>query len=63
MWAACSGSAAIRAQLIQSLILDLVGPTPDILDLLELEGRTEEASELREELLDRPPTAGTRPVS
>jgi hypothetical protein len=50
-----STSAQIRSQLIQALSLDLVGPTPDILAQLELEGRTEEAAELREELLDRPP--------
>ena len=50
-----STSAQIRNQLIQALSLDLVGPTPDILAQLELEGRTEEAAELREELLDRPP--------
>ena len=50
-----STSAQIRSQLIQALSLDLVGPTPDILAQLELEGRTEEATELREELLDRPP--------
>jgi hypothetical protein len=50
-----STSAQIRSQLIQALSLDLVGPTPDILAQLELEGRTGEAAELREELLDRPP--------
>lgn len=48
-------SAHVRSQLIQALTLDLVGPSPDILDQLELEGRTEEATELRDELLDRPP--------
>lgn len=48
-------SAQVRSQLIQALTLDLVGPTPDILAQLELEGRTEEATELRDELLDRPP--------
>mgnify|MGYP003340256900 CR=1 FL=1 len=48
-------SAQVRHQLIQALSLDLVGPTPDILAELELDGRTQEASELREELLDRPP--------
>jgi hypothetical protein len=45
----------VRHQLIQALTLDLVGPTPDILAQLELEGRTEEAAELRDEVLDRPP--------
>ena len=35
-----------RSQLIQTLTLDLVGPTPDVFAHLELEGRTEEASEL-----------------
>jgi hypothetical protein len=40
-----STSAQIRSQLIQALSLDLVGPTPDILAQLELEGRTEEAAE------------------
>ena len=58
-----STSAHVRSRLIQALTLDLVGPTPDILAQLELEGRAEEAAELREELLDRPPTVGTRPVS
>jgi len=48
-------SAEVRSQLIQALTLDLVGPTPDILDQLELDGRTEEAAELRDEVLDRPP--------
>ncbi|MFN7899049.1 MAG: helicase-related protein, partial [Synechococcaceae cyanobacterium] len=48
-------SAQVRSQLIQALTLDLVGPTPDILDQLELDGRTEEAAELRDEVLDRPP--------
>ena len=48
-------SAQVRSQLIQALTLDLVGPTPGILAQLELEGRTEEAAELRAELLDRPP--------
>jgi hypothetical protein len=48
-------SAQIRSQLIQALTLDLVGPTPDILAQLELQERTEEATELREEVLDRPP--------
>ncbi|MCX5969683.1 MAG: hypothetical protein NTV57_19020 [Cyanobacteria bacterium] len=50
-----TSSAQVRSQLIQALTLDLVGPTPDILVQLELEGRTEEAAELRSELLDRPP--------
>jgi hypothetical protein len=48
-------SAAVRDQLIQALELDLVGPSPALLAQLEAEGRTEEATELREELLDRPP--------
>jgi hypothetical protein len=48
-------SAQVRSQLIQSLSLDLVAPTPGILAQLELEGRTEKAAELREEVLDRPP--------
>jgi hypothetical protein len=56
-------SAAVRSQLIQALELDLVGPTPGLLAQLEAEGQSQEATELREELLDRPPTAGTRPVS
>jgi hypothetical protein len=56
-------SAQIRNQLIQALTLDLVGPTPDVLAQLALQGQSQEATELREELLDRPPTAGTRPVS
>ena len=55
MSVAMTTSAQVRHQLIQALTLDLVGPTPDILAQLELEERTEEASELREELLDRPP--------
>lgn len=50
-----TSSAQVRHQLIQALTLDLFGPTPDILAQLELNGRTEEASELREEILDRPP--------
>ena len=50
-----TSSAQVRSQLIQALVLDLVGPTPGILAQLELEGRAEEASELRAELLDRPP--------
>ena len=50
-----STSAQIRSQLIQALSLDLVGPTPDILAQRELDGQTEEAAELREELRDRPP--------
>jgi hypothetical protein len=48
-------SAQIRNQLIQALNLDLVGPTPDVLAQLALQGRTEEATELRGEVLDRPP--------
>jgi hypothetical protein len=48
-------SAQVRRQLIQALTLDLVGPTPDLLDQLASDGRTEEAAELRDELLDRPP--------
>ena len=36
--------------------LDLVGPTPEILAQLALQGRGEEATELREEVLDRPPS-------
>ena len=48
-------SPAVRDQLIQALELDLVGPSPTLLAQLEAEGRTEEATELREELLDRPP--------
>ena len=40
---------------MQALELDLVGPSPTVLAQLEAEGRGEEASELREELLDRPP--------
>ena len=48
-------SAAVREQLIQALELDLVGPSPALLAQLEAEGRTEEATELREELRDRPP--------
>lgn len=48
-------SAQIRSQLIQALTMDLVGPTPKILDHLELEGRAGEAAEIREEVLDRPP--------
>ena len=48
-------SAAVRDQLIRALELDLVGPTPALLAELDAEGRGEEASELREELLDRPP--------
>jgi len=50
-----STSAAVREQLIQALELDLVGPTPGLLAQLEAEGQTQEATELREELLDRPP--------
>ncbi len=41
-------SAQVRHQLIQALTLDMVGPNPDILVQLELEGRAEEAAELRE---------------
>jgi hypothetical protein len=52
---AMTTSAQVRHQLIQALTLDLVGPTPHILAQLELEERTEEASELRDEVLDRPP--------
>ncbi|MFN6131664.1 MAG: hypothetical protein ACK46L_01920 [Synechococcaceae cyanobacterium] len=48
-------SAAVRSQLIQALELDLVGPTPGLLAQLEAEGQSQEATELREELLDRPP--------
>ena len=48
-------SAQIRNQLIQALTLDLVGPTSDVLAQLALQGRTEEATEPREEVLDRPP--------
>jgi hypothetical protein len=50
-----TNSALVRSHLIQALTLDLVGPTPGILAQLELDGRTEEAAELRAELLDRPP--------
>ena len=48
-------SAKVRELLIRALELDLVGPTPLLLTQLEAEGQTEEATELREELLDRPP--------
>ena len=48
-------SAQIRSQPIQSLTLGLVGPTPDVLAQLALQERTEKATELREDLLDRPP--------
>ncbi|MFN9629437.1 MAG: DISARM system helicase DrmA [Cyanobacteriota bacterium] len=50
-----STSAAVREQLIQALELDLVGPTPCLLAQLEAEGQSQEATELREEVLDRPP--------
>jgi hypothetical protein len=50
-----STSAQVRSQLIQALTLDLVGPTPGLLAQLEAEGQSQEAAELREELLDRPP--------
>ena len=58
-----SNSAAVREQLIRALELDLVGPTPGLLAQLEAEGQSQEATELREEVLDRPPTAGTSAVS
>jgi len=50
-----TSSARVRSQLISALTLDLVGPTPEILAQLELDGRTQEAVELKAELLDRPP--------
>jgi hypothetical protein len=50
-----TSSARVRSQLISALTLDLVGPTPEILAQLELDGRTQEAAELKAELLDRPP--------
>ena len=50
-----SASALVRDQLIRALELDLVGPTPGLLAQLEAEGQSQEATELREELLDRPP--------
>jgi hypothetical protein len=56
-------SAKVRSQLIQALTLDLVGPSPDILDQLELEGRPEEAAELRVSCLIASPIAGIRAVS
>ena len=48
-------SAQVREHLIRALGLDLVGPSPALLAELEAEGRGEEATELRHELLDRPP--------
>lgn len=48
-------SAKVRELLIRALELDLVGPTPGLLAQLEAEGQSQEATELREELLDRPP--------
>jgi hypothetical protein len=48
-------SAQIRSQPIQALTLGLVGPTPGVLAQLALQGRTEKAAVLREEVLDRPP--------
>jgi len=48
-------SALIREQLIQALELDLVGPTPSVLAQLEADSEAEQAAELREEVLDRPP--------
>ncbi|WP_254938606.1 hypothetical protein [Cyanobium sp. Morenito 9A2] len=48
-------SSTTRSQLIQALTLDLLGPTSAVLEQLEAEGQTDEAAELREELLDRPP--------
>jgi hypothetical protein len=50
-----TSSARVRSQLISAVTLDLVGPTPEILAQLELDGRTQEAAELKAELLDRPP--------
>ena len=50
-----SASSLVRDQLIRALELDLVGPTPGLLAQLEAEGQSQEATELREELLDRPP--------
>jgi hypothetical protein len=50
-----STSAAVREQLVTALELDLVGPTRAVLERLEAEGLTEEAQQLREELLDRSP--------
>jgi len=48
-------SALIREQLIQALELDLVGPTPTVLAQLEANNEADQAAELREEVLDRPP--------
>lgn len=50
-----STSAAVREQLVTALELDLVGPTQAVLERFEAAGLTEEAEQLREELLDRPP--------
>ena len=49
-------SAKIRSELIDSIVLDLIGPSEKLMDQLKLNNRDEEISELREEILDRGPS-------
>ena len=49
-------AAQIRSKLINSLRLDLVGPTSALLDQLQENGCKEEAEALTEEILDRGPS-------
>ena len=49
-------SAKIRSKLIDSLVLDLIGPTSTFLNHLSAQNKNDEIKELTEEILDRGPS-------
>ena len=49
-------SAEIRSKIIDSLVLDLIGPSENLMNQFKLDNKEEEISELREEILDRGPS-------
>ncbi len=51
-----SNSAKIRSKIIDSLVLDLIGPSENLMNQFKLDNKEEEISELREEILDRGPS-------
>ena len=46
----------IRSRLVDSLELDLIGPMPKLIKFLESSDKVNEASQLKEEILDRGPS-------
>jgi len=49
-------SAKIRSKLIDSLVLDLIGPSENLMHQFKLDNKDEEIEGLREEILDRGPS-------